>query len=181
VVTDTVGFIRKLPPHLVASFRSTLDEVRLADLLLHVVDISHPDYLQHINKVNQVLSELGSLDKSILMIYNKIDKLSGEYPINLSPYSEQKNNEVFVSAQNQIGISDLAKRIAEFAKGDWAEASLYLANGNSDLLPYVYKMGVVTQSKFEKEGIRLRIRGKRENLQKIRKLNSELKLKFLPN
>lgn len=181
VVTDTVGFIRKLPPHLVASFRSTLDEVRLADLLLHVVDISHPDYLQHINKVNQVLSELGSLDKSILMIYNKIDKLSGEYPINLSPYSEQKNNEVFVSAQNQIGISDLAKRIAEFAKGDWAEASLYLANGNSDLLPYVYKMGVVTQSKFEKEGIRLRIRGKRENLQKIRKLNGELKLKFLPN
>jgi len=179
VITDTIGFIRKLPYHLVASFKSTLDEVRLADLLLHVVDISHPDFLQHTIKVNQVLSELDSLDKPTLMTYNKIDKLPGSYPINLSPYSEQKDKGIFVSAQNQIGISDLAERIVEFAKGDWAEASLYLENGNSDLLPYVYKMGVVTESKFEKEGIRLRIRGKRENLQKIRKFNSGLRLKFL--
>lgn len=179
VITDTIGFIRKLPHHLVASFKSTLDEVRLADLLLHVADISHPDFLQHIAKVNQVLSELGSLDKPTLMTYNKIDKLPQAYTLNLSSASHQESGRIFVSAMNNIGIGDLAERITEFAKGEWAEASLYLGNGNSDLLPYVYKMGVVMESKFEKDGIRLRIRGKRGKLQRIRRLNSGLKLKFL--
>ena len=65
------------------------------------------------------------------------------------------------------------------AKGDWAEAWLYLDNGDSHLLPRVYKMGVVTESRFEKEGVRLRIRGKRENLKKIRKLDGGLKMRFL--
>jgi len=193
VITDTVGFIRKLPHHLVASFKSTLDEVRLADLLLHVVDISHPDYHQHIDKVNQVLSELDSLpstslkdgepsrtvDKPTLMVYNKIDKLPESSFLELSNSFANKNNGIFVSAQNQIGISELALRIGGFAKGDWAEAWLYLKNGNSTLLPLVYKMGVVTESKFEKEGISLRIRGKKENLQKISKLSSGLRMKFL--
>jgi len=179
VITDTIGFIRKLPQHLVASFKSTLDEVRLADLLLHVVDISHPDFLQHIAKVNQVLSELDSLDKPTIMTYNKIDKLPQAYTLNFPSASHQENGRIFVSARDDIGIGDLAERIGNFAKGDWAEAWLYVGNGNSDLLPHVYKIGIVTESKFEKEGIRLRIKGKRENLQKIRKLNSELKLKFL--
>jgi GTP-binding protein HflX len=179
VITDTVGFIRKLPHHLVASFKSTLDEVRFADLLLHVVDISHPDFRQHIEKVNQVLSEFGCLDKPTLLIYNKIDKLSGEYPFDLSPQYDQKDDTIMISAQKQIGISNLAQRIAESAKGDWAEALLYLENGDSDLLPQVYKLGVVTESRFDKEGIRLRVRGKRENLQKIRKLDGGVRLKFL--
>jgi len=179
VITDTIGFIRKLPHHLVASFKSTLDEVRLADLLLHVVDISHPDFLQHITRVDQVLSELDSLDKPTLMTYNKIDKLPQAYTLNLQSASHQESGRIFVSAMNNVGIGDLAERITDFAKGDWAEALLYLENGNSDLLPYVYKMGVVTESKFEKEGMCLRIRGKRENLHRIRKLNSGLKLKFL--
>jgi GTP-binding protein HflX len=179
VITDTIGFIRKLPHHLVASFKSTLDEVRLADLLLHVVDISHPDFQQHIAKVNQVLSELDSLDKPTLMTYNKIDKLPQAYTLNLSSASHQESGRIFVSAMNNIGIGDLAERITEFAKGEWAEASLYLGNGNSDLLPYVYKMGVVMESKFEKDGICLRIRGKREKLQRIRRSNGGLRLKFL--
>jgi GTP-binding protein HflX len=179
VITDTVGFIRKLPHHLVASFRSTLDEVRFADLLLHVVDISHPDFLQHIDKVKQILSELNSLNKLTLMIYNKIDKLSEKSFFDLSHFCGQKDNVMFVSAQNQIGISELAKKITGFVKGDWLEAWFYLENVNSDLLPYVYKLGVVTESKFEKNGISLRIKAKKENLQKISKLSSGLKMKFL--
>jgi GTP-binding protein HflX len=179
VITDTVGFIRKLPHHLVASFKSTLDEVRMADLLLHVVDVSHPDIQQHIAKVNQVLSELDSLDKPTLMIYNKIDKLPESYTLSLSREPDREKGKMFVSATNNMGIEDLSRRITDFAKGDWAEALLYLDNGSSDLLPRVYKMGVVTESKFEKEGIRLRIRGKRENLRKIQKLDDRLSLKFL--
>lgn len=73
LLSDTVGFIRKLPTQLVESFKSTLDEVREADLLLHVVDISHPDFEDHITSVNEILKEIDSDDKPTIMIFNKID------------------------------------------------------------------------------------------------------------
>jgi len=73
LLTDTVGFIRKLPTQLVESFKSTLDEVREADLLLHVVDISHPNFEDHIASVNKILDEIKSVDKPTIMVFNKID------------------------------------------------------------------------------------------------------------
>ncbi len=73
LLSDTVGFIRKLPTQLVESFKSTLDEVREADLLLHVVDISHPNFEEHIESVNIILSEIGCTDKKTVMVFNKID------------------------------------------------------------------------------------------------------------
>ncbi|KQS52661.1 MAG: GTPase HflX [Flavobacterium lindanitolerans] len=73
LLSDTVGFIRKLPTQLVESFKSTLDEVREADLLLHVVDISHPDFEDHIDSVNQILADIKSADKPTIMVFNKID------------------------------------------------------------------------------------------------------------
>ena len=78
LLSDTVGFIRKLPTQLVESFKSTLDEVREADLLLHVVDISHPNFEDHISSVNQILSDIGVADKTTLMIFNKIDQFKVE-------------------------------------------------------------------------------------------------------
>ncbi len=74
LLSDTVGFIRKLPHHLVESFKSTLDEVRECDILLHVVDLSHPQYEDHIRTVQQTLLDLGAQDKPTLMVYNKIDR-----------------------------------------------------------------------------------------------------------
>jgi len=203
VLTDTIGFIRKLPHHLVASFKSTLDEARLADLLLHVVDISHPDFAQQINKVNQVLSELGALDRPTIMVYNKIDRLDGfmppspGFPINencipsLYPYfynSDQKENGIFISAEKEIGINDLIGRIKDYLqelslndspKGKLSEALLFLDNANLDLLPSFYKMGVITESKFEGNRIRLRIKGKKKDLEKIRKLDGRVELKLI--
>jgi GTP-binding protein HflX len=73
LLSDTVGFIRKLPTQLVESFKSTLDEVQEADLLLHVVDISHPNFEEHIESVNQILKDINSLDKPTYMVFNKID------------------------------------------------------------------------------------------------------------
>ena len=73
LLSDTVGFIRKLPTQLIESFKSTLDEVREADLLLHVVDISHPDFEEHISSVNQILQDIKSNEKPIIMVFNKID------------------------------------------------------------------------------------------------------------
>jgi len=78
LLSDTVGFIRKLPTQLVESFKSTLDEVREADLLLHVVDISHPNFEEHIDSVNKILDEIKSADKPTLMVFNKIDNYTFE-------------------------------------------------------------------------------------------------------
>jgi GTP-binding protein HflX len=79
LLSDTVGFIRKLPTQLIDSFKSTLDEVREADLLLHVVDISHPEFEHHIESVNQILKEIKSDDKQIIMVFNKIDAYKPVY------------------------------------------------------------------------------------------------------
>ncbi|MFZ1530340.1 MAG: GTPase HflX [Ferruginibacter sp.] len=78
LLSDTVGFIRKLPHHLVESFKSTLDEVREADVLLHVVDISHPQYEEQLDVVNKTLAELGSKDKPTITVFNKMDKYEAQ-------------------------------------------------------------------------------------------------------
>src|SRR5690606_30366738 len=78
LLTDTVGFIRKLPTQLIESFKSTLDEVREADLLLHVVDISHPNFEDHIESVNQTLADIKSASKPTIMVFNKIDAYQPE-------------------------------------------------------------------------------------------------------
>ena len=89
LLSDTVGFIRKLPTQLIESFKSTLDEVREADLLLHVVDISHPDFEDHIESVNKILLEIKSNDKPTIMVFNKIDAYQFE-PIDLGDFSAEK-------------------------------------------------------------------------------------------
>jgi GTP-binding protein HflX len=76
LLSDTVGFIRKLPTHLIESFKSTLDEVREADILIHVVDISHHNFEEHINVVNDTLQGIGASDKKTILVFNKIDAFS---------------------------------------------------------------------------------------------------------
>ena len=127
LLSDTVGFIRKLPTQLVESFKSTLDEVREADLLLHVVDIAHPSFEDHVNSVNQILDEIGSKDKPTLMVFNKIDayrpepwdpedltmqKTSQHYSI-----EEWKNTWMARTNGDALFISALEKdNLAEFRK-----------------------------------------------------------------
>jgi GTP-binding protein HflX len=87
LLSDTVGFIRKLPTMLIESFKSTLDEVREADILLHVVDISHPNYEEQIGIVNDTLTEIGAADKPTILVFNKIDKFEVE------PETEEKEQD----------------------------------------------------------------------------------------
>jgi GTP-binding protein HflX len=128
LLSDTVGFIRKLPHHLVESFKSTLDEVREADILLHVVDISHPQYEEQIGVVNKTLQELKAFEKPILTIFNKMDlyeeKNFDEWLAEsvkqeiLRELKEKwdaatENNCVFVSAQEKNNIDALRDLILE--------------------------------------------------------------------
>jgi GTP-binding protein HflX len=133
LLSDTVGFIRKLPTQLVESFKSTLDEVREADILLHVVDISHFNFEDHINVVNQTLKEIGASDKPTILIFNKIDAFKytpkDEYDLtpetrhNLSLEDLKKtwmknlnNHCIFISAQNKENVDELKKMLYDMVK-----------------------------------------------------------------
>ena len=111
LLSDTVGFIRKLPTQLVESFKSTLDEVKEADLLLHVVDIAHSNFETHIDSVNQILKEIGCLDKPTLIIFNKIDSYHAE------PWDE----------------TDLTiqKSTKHFSVEEWEQTWMHRMNGNA--------------------------------------------------
>jgi GTP-binding protein HflX len=131
LLSDTVGFIRKLPTQLIESFKSTLDEVREADLLLHVVDISHPQFEQQIDSVNKILSEIKSGNKRTIMVFNKIDKYKNKIIANDDLTTEKtsehftieewKNtwmqrvgdNALFISALNQQNLDEFRKRVYE--------------------------------------------------------------------
>jgi GTP-binding protein HflX len=132
LLSDTVGFIRKLPTQLVDSFKSTLDEVREADLLLHIVDISHPDFEDHIEAVNQILQDIKANDKPVIMVFNKIDsyqhltideddliteRTTRHYTLNewkstwMSRLGEQ--NALFISATQKENFEEFRERVYE--------------------------------------------------------------------
>jgi len=129
LLSDTVGFIRKLPTQLVESFKSTLDEVREADLLLHVVDISHPQFEEHIESVNKILDEIKSADKKTIMVFNKIDQYQPEIideddlvtektkmhftleEWQQTWYSKVGDRALFISALNKENLDDFRKRV----------------------------------------------------------------------
>jgi GTP-binding protein HflX len=115
IFTDTVGFIRKLPHQLVASFRATLDEVRFADLLLHVIDFSHPNYLKHAQVVGEVLNEIGAGDVRMIKVFNKMDR-SPEAYLEFGQIVAPEADKFFVSATKRIGLDLLIKRIAAIAE-----------------------------------------------------------------
>lgn len=129
LLSDTVGFIRKLPTQLVESFKSTLDEVREADLLLHVVDISHPQFEEHINSVNEILTDIKSSEKKTIMVFNKIDQYTHEVIAEDDLMTEKTSRHftieewkrtwmekvgdraLFISALNKENLDEFRKRV----------------------------------------------------------------------
>ncbi|MGB1392263.1 MAG: GTPase HflX [Flavobacteriaceae bacterium] len=152
LMTDTVGFIRKLPTQLVESFKSTLDEVREADLLLHVVDISHPNFEDHITSVNTILDEIHCVDKPTVMVFNKIDAYTHEtideddlVTEKTSEYysledwqktwmSSEKNAAIFISALNKENLDSFKETTYEKVKEIHIQRFPY-----NDFLYYEYK------------------------------------------
>ncbi len=114
LLSDTVGFIRKLPHNLIESFKSTLDEVREADILLHIVDVSHPSFEDHMKVVMDTLKELDAADKTVITVYNKIDKLDTE-ELEIKN-AETKTGDVFVSASKKVNIDSLRNVVFESVK-----------------------------------------------------------------
>lgn len=168
LLSDTVGFIRKLPHNLIASFKSTLDEAVEADLLLHVVDVSHPAFNEQIHVVNEVLQEINAGEKPVLMIFNKIDLLEEKAMINT--IKQQYPNSVFVSATRHIRIKQLKQELINFIEKNFVESTIEIPLKHSRLVNTVYSLAIVTGQEYSDTHAILRFRCSAANRLKIMRL-----------
>jgi len=141
--TDTVGFIRKLPHQLVAAFRATLEEVVEADLLLHVIDASHPEYENQIKTVNEVLIELGLHDKPVIIVFNKIDLLKNKS--SCQRLMRAHPDGIFISAAKKLHLDELYRQVMVFLAKDLAEKSFVIPYNKYKLVGHLLASGNILE------------------------------------
>lgn len=153
LLSDTVGFIRRLPPHLVAAFRATLEELQDASLVIHVTDASHPEHQQQDAAVEALLEELGVASKPRLHVWNKIDLLDSAARLRL----ETGENHVAVSALTGEGLDVFMRRVDESLKDDpVVEASFEIPADDGEHLAMLHRFGTVLSARFEDNCVRIR-------------------------
>jgi GTP-binding protein HflX len=156
LLTDTVGFIRKLPHGLVEAFKATLEEVVQADLLLHVVDVSHPQVDEQIVAVNTVLKEIGAGDKPTLMVFNKVDQLNGGGT--LTRLRELYANSVAISATQGSGTDELLAEIGTQIRPERELLDLRIPHEQSAVIARLHKVGQVLECRYTGKSARLKAR-----------------------
>ncbi|WP_322814790.1 GTPase HflX [Chloroflexus sp.] len=155
LMTDTVGFIQKLPPQLVAAFRATLEEIEEADLLLHVVDVTHLNAQEHAQTVEQTLRELGVDHKPVLTVLNKIDLLEGATAEDVGQIAAEMGlptDIVAVSAQRGCGLQTLGERIVAMLAQRMVRVDAYIPYQRNDLVALWRQRGVIEVEEFEGDG-----------------------------
>ena len=155
LLTDTVGFIRKLPHGLVEAFKATLEEVVQADLLLHIVDISHPLAQEQIDAVNTVLLEIGAAEKPVLMVFNKIDQLAGNIPTALQ---DKFPNAVCISAKTGKGIEPLLSEIGTQLRPIREFLDLRVPQEKASVIARLHAVGQVVESRYSGKNARFKAR-----------------------
>lgn len=154
LLSDTVGFVNKLPPTLVAAFRATLEELSDADLLVHVVDVSHPDLHERMAVVRQTLGDLGLGDRPTLVVMNKTDALRGpEGDALRRALASEFSAAVFVSAREGIGLDELGERLAAVAGQGWKHVSVRLPYSAGGLLRRIREHGDLKRADYGEAGI----------------------------
>lgn len=151
MLTDTVGFISRLPHHLIQAFRSTLEEAKYSDLILHVVDASNPDMDRQMFAVYETLRQLGIEDKPIVTVFNKIDKMS-EVPV---LRDLRADGTTFVSAKNGQGMEELLNLITDKLRENQSYVDLIIPYKAISLLGSVRKYGELLHEEYQEEGIRI--------------------------
>src|SRR6266513_1012083 len=147
LLTDTVGFLRKLPHTLIESFKATLEEVSQADLLVHIVDLSHPRVDEHIEAVDTVVKELGAYGKQTLVVFNKIDMLANDDLIDV--YLKKFPGSVAISARKGIGVSGLVQALQE-ELGAWRLRSHFrVPLSEAGLIAEIHRVGHVLELRYE--------------------------------
>lgn len=157
LLTDTVGFIRKLPHGLVEAFKATLEEVVQADLLLHVVDVSHPQVDQQIRSVDAVLGEIGADGKPTLMVFNKVDQLNGNQAT-LTRFLEQYPNSVAISATTGEGIPALLAQLGSALRPIRDFLELAVPHDRPGVIARLHEVGQVVERNYDGDTARFKAR-----------------------
>jgi GTP-binding protein HflX len=165
LLSDTVGFIRGLPHHLVASFHATLEEAIHADLLLHVVDASHPEALQQIRTVDEVLRSIGAGDRPVLLVLNKVDLVADR--LDLNPLLGHDAEAVIVSARTGSGIEELTSRVRGIADAGREGCWLELPMADPRLAARVRRVVTVLEQHYAEDRVLFRVQGTPEAIEEI--------------
>ncbi|HAB54781.1 MAG: GTPase HflX [Ignavibacteria bacterium RIFOXYB2_FULL_35_12] len=168
LLSDTVGFIRKLPHHLVASFKSTLNEVRSADVILHIIDFAHPYFADHIDVVEETLAELGCKDKAALKVFNKVDIVKDKSKIDF--VKNRYENSVIISAERGINISSLEKKLLEMIEHCFVHDTIEIDIQNSKLASKIHSIAKVLSTKYFDSIMKITYKANKENAEKIRNI-----------
>jgi len=155
LVTDTVGFIRNLPHDLVESFKATLEEVVVADFLIHVLDLTSPHWEKHHATTLSVLNELNALDRPILNVFNKADIASG---LDIAEARKIVPDALFVSAKTGKGLDELIKRCSELCAGSDLQHTLLIPHSRYDLVARLRRVGSVLEEEHTEEGVLMETR-----------------------
>jgi len=161
LLTDTVGFVKKLPHHLVKAFRSTLEEAADADLLIHVVDISNPNHQQLIETTNETLKSIGIEDVPTIIAYNKADLAD-------VPFPSIEGEAVYLSAKQQVGIKELTELIRKKIFKDYVQCKLLIPFEEGQIISYFNNHAHVMQTEYEENGTILQVECKKADFEKYR-------------
>jgi GTP-binding protein HflX len=156
-ITDTVGFIRKLPHHLVASFRATLEEAGEADVLLHVVDASHPDWEEQVEVVEEVLAELELADRPVILVFNKMDLVADPAAF-AARIREIHPGAVLASTMRTDGVEEVKAALRERARAGRPTLRVVVPANDGARLAAVYRAGEVLSREVTPEGVVLTVR-----------------------
>jgi GTP-binding protein HflX len=151
LLTDTVGFLRNLPHMLIESFKATLEEVSEADLLIHVVDLSHPRVDEHIEAVNNVTKELGAFGKQTVVVFNKVDALGN--PEIVDAYVKRFPRSVAISARTGEGVSKLVGALQDAVSSWHLNLRYQLPASEAALLAEIHRVGRVLELRYEGENV----------------------------
>ena len=164
LLSDTVGFIRKLPHNLIASFRSTLKEVVEADLIVIVLDISSTEIEDHLHTINNVLKDMGANDVPVLHVLNKADKISDD---KIEKVKRSFVDSVIISAQHHLMISELKKKIVEKMESNFQTVELQIPYKDGKIIANAQQGVKVLERNFEDHTVRLKVRGAKPRIKQI--------------
>lgn len=173
MVTDTVGFIRKLPHHLVASFKSTLEEVVEADILLHVVDLSHPQMEEQIEVVKNTIADLGAANKTVVYVFNKVDSVEDRTII--KSLQAKYEPSVFISAHRGINILGLKDLLISMIHSSFTEMTFTVTNSDYKMISLLHDLTEITEQKYEENDIIITANVSNKNKERVEKLLASLK------
>jgi GTP-binding protein HflX len=156
LLTDTVGFVRKLPHGLVEAFNATLEEAVMSDFLIHVLDVSQPEVMEFYETTRSVLHELGADSRRTLIVFNKIDNVSHESV--LREMRSKFPEAVFISVKTGAGLQELVSRISEFVADDLLTMELQIPQSRADLIARLHREADIRHSEYIGNDVRLRVR-----------------------